>query len=112
MSSILRREGGFTLVELMAVAFIIGLLTVMAVPVFLNATVNTKLKTCQGNLRTLDGAIQNYAADKQVYPTSLNDLVPGYVKAVPTDPFGGAYSFVGASSTAPPHAVCSIGHTY
>jgi len=108
----LNNERGFTLTELMVVAVIIGILVAVAMPVFLNATSNTKLKTCMASLRLMDGAIQTYGADNQVDPASLNDLVPLYIKEIPSEPEGGSYSFIPSTSLAPPYAECSIGHSY
>jgi len=108
----LRGEQGFTLIELMVVVLIIGILVAIAVPVFINASNNAKLKTAKANLRTLDGAIQTYGATNQVDPTSLSDLVPDYIKEIPNDPLGGSYSFVAATSAAPAHAADTEGTTY
>lgn len=96
----------------MVVAVIVGILVSMAMPVFLNAANNAKLRTCVASLRTIDGAIQTYGADNQTDPTSLSDLVPAYIKEIPTEPTGGSYVFVAADSTAPAHVECSNGHTY
>ena len=109
----LRNEQGFTLIELMVVVLIIGILVAVAVPVFVSASASAKERTCEANLRTMDGAIQTYGADKQADPTSLADLVPTYIKAVPTEPTGGTYSFNAAvSGTSAAYASCSVPHTY
>lgn len=50
-----RNEKGFTLVELMVVILIIGILVAIAVPIFNNARASAWQRTCQANLRTLDG---------------------------------------------------------
>jgi len=58
-----RSEPGFTLVELMVVVLIIGILVAVATPVFTRAQGLARERTCQANLRTIDGAIQQWRAD-------------------------------------------------
>lgn len=58
-----RKEEGFTLVELMVVVLIIGILVAIAIPVFNLARASAQKRTCQANLRTLDGATQQWVAD-------------------------------------------------
>jgi type II secretion system protein G len=108
MLSASKSESGFTLIELMVVVVIIGVLVAIAIPIFVNATSNAKQKTCQANLRTIDGAISVYYANNSGYPANIAALVTdGELKKAPTEPFTGAYSLVGGSV-----ASCSIGHTY
>ena len=38
------------------------------------------------NLFTMRKAIDNFYADKQRYPTDLNELVPNYIRRIPSDP--------------------------
>lgn len=110
----LRNEQGFTLIELMVVVLIIGILVAVAVPVFVSASASAKERTCQANLRTMDGAIQTYEANTQVAVTALADLVPAYIKEIPTEPTDGDYNFVDATSAVAAHAVCTATtvHTY
>ena len=68
-----RKEEGFTLVELMVVVLIIGILVAIAIPVFNAASASARRSACQANLRTLDGATEQWAAaDSDNDKTTLN----------------------------------------
>lgn len=71
----MRREAGFTLIELMVVVLIIAILVAIAVPVFSSARESAWRRTCQSNLRTIDGAVQTYYA-------SYDELPAGFVSTV------------------------------
>ena len=89
-----RDSKGFTLVELMVVLLIIGILVAIAIPIYNSTQENARLKACQSNLRTIDGAISQYQADGGDVSTltDVGQLVPTYIKEVPKCPSGGTYS--------------------
>lgn len=99
---------GFTLVELMVVVAIIGILVVIAVPIYNAAQDNARLNACRANLRTINGAISMYYAESSGYPADVAALVPNYLQAEPTCPDGGTYSIDATHHT----AQCTVtGHT-
>ena len=94
-----RRKEGFTLIELLIVILIIAILVAIALPLYLNSQRNAKKRTCQANLRTVDGAINGYRADYEVEPRNgtpgLVDLMnSGYLKKVPSCPVSQTLSYV------------------
>ncbi len=81
-------ESGFTLIELVIVMTIIGLLSAIAVPMYVQSVRNAREAVLKEDLRTLRSSIDAYTVDKQKAPQSLDDLVQaGYLKALPVDPF-------------------------
>ena len=58
----LKNEKGFTLVELATVVVIIGILALIAVPIYRNVTTNAEKNACFANQRTIEGAWAMYKA--------------------------------------------------
>jgi general secretion pathway protein G len=101
----LKKQAGFTLVEVMVTMVIIGLL---AAVVFINVRpaqdkgLVTKTKV---DISRLSQALEMYRLDTNVYPESLALLVDpaggdatgasqdGYIRALPDDPWGRPYQY-------------------
>lgn len=89
-----RRKGGFTLVEIMVVVFIIGLLLAIAIPAFTHARDKTRTKSCMKNLSSIQTAKEQHAINAEKSDgdsVNLDDLIPGYVKETPECPANGTY---------------------
>jgi prepilin-type N-terminal cleavage/methylation domain-containing protein len=107
------RRGGFTLVEIMVVVFIIGILLAIAVPSFVKAREKTHAQACLANLKEIDTAILQWAMHNKktdAYPVAMADLTGGadpYL-STPACPSGGVYTV----TTVGENPTCSIGGTH
>ena len=103
-----RKAKGFTLVEIMIVVAIIGILIAIAVPGFIRARSQSRMKSCQENLTKIDGSKEQWALENKKSAGSTVDStgVVSYIKgsAMPICPGGGSYS-LNAVDTPP---TCSI----
>jgi len=79
-------ERGFTLIELLVVVTIIGILAGVAVVNVRFAQRKARESALRENLFEMRKAIDNFYADKQHYPSSLEELVPNYIRRIPKDP--------------------------
>jgi general secretion pathway protein G len=84
----MRRQHGFTLIELMIVMVIITILAGIGLAVYGNSVQSAKEATLRENLFRMREAIDQYHADKNRYPATLEALVDDkYIRQVPVDPF-------------------------
>jgi general secretion pathway protein G len=82
-----RGDKGFTLVELLVVLSLIALLAAMAMVQYKNSIQRSEEAVLKTNLFRMRDAIDQYYADKNKYPASLDALVSdGYLRQVPEDP--------------------------
>ena len=83
-----RRAGGWTLIELTIVIALISVLAGLAMAGYRTAVTRSREAVLKEDLFRMRDAIDQFYADRQSYPATLDDLVTyGYVRAVPVDPF-------------------------
>jgi len=82
-----RSQSGFTLVELLIVLALISILAAMAVVQYRNGVRHAQESVLRTDLFRMRDAIDQYYADKNKYPASLDTLVSdGYMRKIPEDP--------------------------
>ena len=83
-----RRADGFTLIELLIVISLIFVLAGIALVQYQNSIKRTKEAVLKQDLFRMRDAIDQFYADKNKYPASLDELVSEkYLRRVPQDPF-------------------------
>ena len=82
-----RRTAGFTMIELLIVISIIVVLASMGMTQYRNSVIRAREAVLKEDLFRMRDAIDQYYADRNKYPSSLDDLVSdGYMREVPIDP--------------------------
>ena len=105
-----KKQKGFTLLEVMVVLVIIGLLVAIVAPNVLDNQDKAMVQKARADISSLEQALEMYRLDNFNYPAtnqSLDALVKkpsvapepknyradGYIRRLPTDPWGNAYQY-------------------
>ncbi|MGE4055204.1 MAG: type IV pilin protein [Vicinamibacterales bacterium] len=88
---VFRRSAGFTIIELMVVMTIIVTLATLGLVQYRNSVIRSREAVLREDLFRMRDAIDQYYADKNAYPETLDALVTdGYLRQLPVDPFTGS----------------------
>ena len=107
----MKRNAGFSLVEILVVLVIMGLLISVVAPTVLNRADEARVAKALADFKSIETALKIYRLDNYVYPTTeqgLEALVEpstlapeprnfkkgGYLEEVPLDPWGRPYLYV------------------
>lgn len=114
----MKKQRGFSLMELMIVLIILGLLGSLVAPKLFSKVGSSKKKTAIAQMQMFETAIDTYRLDMGTVPSSLNDLVssesqgwdgPYLPKAIPMDPWGQKYAYAVTGDSAKPYTLMSYG---
>jgi prepilin-type N-terminal cleavage/methylation domain-containing protein len=70
-------DKGFSLVELMVVVLVIGILVAIAIPVYQTMSVRASQRACYTNQRIIEGAVQQWSAQRDGDIVGLEGVVDG-----------------------------------
>ena len=104
----LKREKGFSLIELLIVVAIIGIIAAIAVPQLMNAMDRGRQRRSMADMRNIATANGTMRVDTGAYAAALADLsVQGYMQVTPAnDGWGNAYGYVVGADT---YTITSLG---
>ncbi len=98
----MKHEEGFAIIEVLAVAIILGILTSIALPRFLSVKDDAEDSVCECNLATIDAQLERHYRENGSFPASLAALTGDsnyFPDGMPKCPEGGTYEIQSGRST-------------
>lgn len=106
-----RRRAGFTLIEVMVVVAILAILAAVVVPRVMDEPAKARRAKVKQDIRAIESALDLYKLDNYRYPTTDQGLEAlaerpgtgpepnnykegGYLRELPTDPWGNPYQYL------------------
>ncbi|MDM4772239.1 type II secretion system major pseudopilin GspG [Solimonas sp. SE-A11] len=125
-ASAARRQGGFTLIEIMVVVVILGILAAFVVPNIMDKPDEARIVKAKQDIRALESALSMYKLDNFYYPSTQQGLealvakpsgepeprnykTGGYIKSLPKDPWGNTYQYLSPGTKNAEFDIFSLG---
>lgn len=106
----IKKQQGFTLIEIMVVLVILGVMAALVVPRVIGRTDDARKVAAKSDINSIMNALKLYKLDNMRYPTNQQGLdalvhkptvspIPmsfkdgGYIDKLPTDPWGEPYQY-------------------
>lgn len=121
--SVMKKQSGFTLIEVMVVVAILGILAAIVMTNVVGKDDQARVTTTKASLASIANALEMYKLDNHKYPTTdegLEALVNkpasaknfadgGYLKKLPEDSWGNPFRYVAPGDNGRPYEVYSLG---
>jgi general secretion pathway protein G len=114
----MRKNTGFTMIELLIVIVILGLMASLVAPKFFDQLGTAERGIAAAQMHAFETALDTYRLDMGSYPANLEELRksdkprwdgPYLPKAVPMDPWGNTYIYSIPGENNSPYKVMSFG---
>ncbi len=119
----MKKQGGFTLIEVMVVVAILGILAAIVMTNVVGKDDQARVTTTKASLSSIANALEMYKLDNHKYPTTdegLEALVTkpasaknfpagGYLKKLPEDSWGNPFRYVAPGDNGRPFEIYSLG---
>tara|TARA_R110002167_G_scaffold366448_1_gene597405 strand:- start:27258 stop:27653 length:396 start_codon:yes stop_codon:yes gene_type:complete len=114
----MRKNTGFTMIELLIVIVILGLLASLVAPKFFNQLGTAERGIAAAQMNAFETALDTYRLDMGSYPEKLEELRtsekprwdgPYLPKGVPLDPWGNPYVYSTPGEDGAPYKIMSYG---
>ena len=113
-----KKQGGFSLIEIMVVLVILGILAALVAPNVMQGVDKALLTQAKTDMKSIETALKLYKMDNFIYPRteqglqalfSASDISPapknfkkgGYLDKLPKDPWGGDYVYISPGDHGP-----------